>query len=129
MASSDLEAALDGLIAATNYAEAIGEDDLAVAIGELYQRLARASPDEHWDAPDSVSTEDGEGSFTLYQTNDDGAADDLAGEGYWHLEQMNPTFWYFGVDVGDDVLHKFKIVADSPISVEQYEGEPDSNAE
>lgn len=45
----DLEDALDGLIAAARYAEAIGETDLDHDIGRLYQDLAQASPDEHWD--------------------------------------------------------------------------------
>lgn len=49
---ADLEAALDGLMDATEYAEAIGEDDLAVEIGELYQRIAQAAPEDHWDNPD-----------------------------------------------------------------------------
>jgi hypothetical protein len=56
--NADLEAALDGLIAATNYAEAIDEDDLAVEIGRLYQRVGQAAPDEHWDGPEDVLSDE-----------------------------------------------------------------------
>jgi hypothetical protein len=55
---ADLEAALDGLMDATEYAEAIGADDLAVEIGELYQRLAQAAPDDHWDGPEKVLSDE-----------------------------------------------------------------------
>lgn len=48
----DLEDALDGLTAATNYAESIDEDDLAKEIGHLYQQLAEAAPDEDWSDED-----------------------------------------------------------------------------
>lgn len=47
----DLEDALDGLIAATHYAEEIGEDELAKEISSLYQDLGRVAPDDHWDEP------------------------------------------------------------------------------
>lgn len=39
--------ALDGLIAATNYADRIGESELAREIGTLHVSLARAAPAEH----------------------------------------------------------------------------------
>lgn len=44
-----LEDALDGLIDAVEYAEDIGEHELAKEISGLYQELGRRSPDEHWD--------------------------------------------------------------------------------
>lgn len=44
-----LENALDGLIDAVEYAEDIGEHELAKEISSLYQELGRRSPDEHWD--------------------------------------------------------------------------------
>lgn len=47
----DLEDALDGVIAATNYAEEIGEDEIAKELGRLYQDLGRVAPEEHWDQP------------------------------------------------------------------------------
>lgn len=48
-AVTNLENALDGLIVALNYAEEIGEDDLSVKIGECYQELGTAAPDESFE--------------------------------------------------------------------------------
>ncbi|GAB3329929.1 hypothetical protein GCM10027355_36040 [Haloplanus salinarum] len=39
-------------MAATEYAESIDEDDLAIEIGGLYQALAQAAPADHWDGAD-----------------------------------------------------------------------------
>lgn len=44
-----LKDALDGLIDAVEYAEDIGEHELAREISALYQKVGRKSPDEHWD--------------------------------------------------------------------------------
>lgn len=43
-----LQDALDGLISAVEYAESIGERELAREISSLYQEVGRVSPDEHW---------------------------------------------------------------------------------
>ena len=57
-ASASLEDALDGLVAASRYAESIGEDELSVDLGVIYQELARRSPDEHWDSVDVENAEE-----------------------------------------------------------------------
>lgn len=47
----DLEEALDGVIAATKYAEEIGEDEISRKLGRIYQELGKAAPEDHWDQP------------------------------------------------------------------------------
>lgn len=51
MSDYDLEDALDGLIAAVNYCEDNGMNDLSRKISGLYQDVGREAPDEHWDEP------------------------------------------------------------------------------
>lgn len=45
MTDPNLEEALDGLMEATHYAEAIGEQELAYEIAKCYQKLAEAGFD------------------------------------------------------------------------------------
>jgi len=45
---AELESALDGLIAAADYADAIGEDELSARISSCYQELAEIAPKDHW---------------------------------------------------------------------------------
>ena len=57
--NDQLEAALDGLLAATNYCEANGMDELSREIADLYQRVGQESPDEHWeDIPEDATLEE-----------------------------------------------------------------------
>lgn len=49
MSDDNLEDALDGLFDTVSYLEDIGEHELAREVGDLYQRVAKASPNEHWD--------------------------------------------------------------------------------
>jgi hypothetical protein len=58
MNEPDLEAALDGLIAATNYAESIGEDDLAIELGRKYQELSQVAPTDEETEKESEGGED-----------------------------------------------------------------------
>jgi len=50
-----LERALDGLIAAVDYAEDIGERELSRRIAACYQALGEAAPAEHWEDPPTCS--------------------------------------------------------------------------
>lgn len=51
-----LEDALDGLAAATNYAEGGDLDDLAVRAASLYQELGNRAPDEDWRSESDTAT-------------------------------------------------------------------------
>jgi len=52
----NLERALDGLIAAADYAEEIDEHELSSRIGRCYQDIGAAAPDEHWDNASDAPT-------------------------------------------------------------------------
>lgn len=49
MSNKELEKALEGLIHASEYAGSIGEHAFARHLAQMYQEMARVSPDEHWD--------------------------------------------------------------------------------
>ncbi|WP_020222525.1 hypothetical protein [Halarchaeum acidiphilum] len=53
--SAALEHALDGLIAAVDYAEDIGENELSRRIASCYQALGEAAPTDHWEDPPTCS--------------------------------------------------------------------------
>lgn len=49
VSQESLNEALNGLINAVEYAEDIGEDELAREISSMYQTLSARSPEQHWD--------------------------------------------------------------------------------
>lgn len=80
--TSDLEDALDGLIDASNYAEDIGEFELSRDIARLYQELAKASPNEHWDTIYTYRVE-------FNSDADDGLESNLHPEHYFFVEEIS----------------------------------------
>lgn len=52
-ASQSLEAALDGILNAVEYCDSRGLQECSEDLNALYQKVARQSPDEDWEAVDS----------------------------------------------------------------------------